>query len=92
MTKEEFIKQAVTIAKYKGDLALFLRETLNKVDYEFSLNDSFYGTVNDTDIPFGDIGEHVRIQFHDLCRLEHKVPSRLPLVNCKIVKNFEYDK
>ena len=72
MTKEEFIKDVVTISKYNGDIASYINDNLENVEIPFTLNDSFTGilTKEGEDGYMSDkVGQKVRLQFHNLTEL-----------------------
>ena len=86
MKAEEFISNVVMLSKYNGDVKSYMKETIEKVEIPFSLNDSFTGTllVAGYDNYMGDkVGERVTLQFHDLMKFKHPCGAeKLPLVNC----------
>jgi len=90
MTKEEFIKQVVTISKYNGDIASYINDNLENVEIPFTLNDSFTGilTKEGEDGYMADkVGQKVRLQFHNLMRFKSPVGSEtLPVIDCKLTR------
>ena len=86
MKIEEFIANVVTLSKYNGDIESYMKETIEKVEIPFSLNDSFTGTLIKAGIDnyMGDkVGKRVTLQFHDLMKFKHPVGAdKLPLIDC----------
>lgn len=86
MKIEEFIANVVTLAKYNGDIESYIKETIERVEIPFSLNDSFTGTLIKAgidDYMKDKIGERVSLQFHDLMYFKHPVGAeKLPLIDC----------
>ena len=90
MTKEEFIKQVVTISKYNGDIASYINDNLENVEIPFTWNDSFTGilTKEGEDGYMADkVGQKVRLQFHNLMRFKSPVGAEtLPVIDCKLTR------
>ena len=90
MTKEEFIKNVVTISKYNGDIASYINDNLGDVEIPFTLNDSFTGilTKEGEDGYMADkVGQKVSLQFHDLTKFKSSVGAEiLPVIDCKLTR------
>jgi len=91
MTKEEFIQGVENIVKYKGDVRQYIEDHFDKLEFPFSLNDSFEGTVNSSNIrDYWKYGDTVRAQFHNLCNIELIGSEPLPFINCVFRRDQQY--
>ena len=86
MTKEEFIKDVVTISKYNGDIASYIDDNLVNVEIPFTLNDSFTGILT-KEGEDGYMADKVTLQFHNLMRFKSPIGSEtLPVIDCKLTR------